>query len=126
MKEYIDELDLVGGFWSIENPGSSYIWHTDEIKELALRHDVLEVRFTQCTYVLRPPDFAGTQDLRVRKDTTILTNVPTLVRLCRSCTLDHTHVHLLGSVRVAGRTVSLSTRFMSPLGCRRRRTLVRR
>ena len=102
----IGALDSVGAAWSIENPRGSYIWQTDELKELLTRPSVHKVDLAQCEYLLRPPDYDGSADLRVQKYTSIVTNMAALASLARPCSGQHTHVHALGSCRVHGRRVS--------------------
>jgi hypothetical protein len=106
MMRLVRALDGKKRFWSIENPRTSRLWHTKEVKKLMLRSDVISVTFAQCQYFLRPPEYDGTDDLRVRKETTLVTNIPTLAKLARMCTGGHTHVHAMGSVKVKGARVS--------------------
>jgi hypothetical protein len=106
MMRLVRALDGKKRFWSIENPRTSRLWHTKEMKKLMARSDVCVVTFAQCCYGLRPPEYDGTIDVRTRKETTLVTNVPTLAKLARMCTGGHKHVHAMGSVKVKGGRVS--------------------
>ncbi len=86
--------------FSVENPLSSYIWHTEKFQELMARPDVFTVDLDQCCYCLRPPDaHLHSADIRVKKSTRIVTNVPQLCALRRSCDRSHTHAEALGWCR---------------------------
>jgi len=97
-------LQAVGGFWTIENPQSSFLFQYAPIAALYGYPGVSDVCFDQCEYELRPP--GGLSNQRVKKPTRLLGNVPGLSRLARRCSHTHEHVHALGSVRVNGQRVS--------------------
>ena len=63
MMKIIRHLNRRGKFWSIENPRTSRLWHTRELKSLMRRPDVVSVTFAQCQYFLRPLDPWTTMDL---------------------------------------------------------------
>ena len=46
-----------GCWFTIEQPRSSLMLETEEIKSLLKSPNVTRVDFDQCAYVLRPPDF---------------------------------------------------------------------
>lgn len=107
MAQLIAELEQVGACWSIENPGPSYIWLTDEMQHLILNPRNAFVRFHQCMYHLRPPEWhKGDPDHRVRKDTYILSNISNLHALGRLCDKQHVHTAAIGSVKVGSARVS--------------------
>jgi hypothetical protein len=96
-----------GGYFTIENPDSSYVWSYQPIASL-LRCCV-DVVFDQCTYMLRPPHHASLDaDTRIRKRTRIRTNLVLLQKLGQQCTGGHTHFHCLGSVNVGGKSMSVA------------------
>ena len=100
-------LHEAGGYWTLENPAGSYIFFTDELVYIMSLPGSRRVQFHQCEYLLRPPDFSdGGPDLRVRKDTIIIGNLPGLESLERRCQKDHVHAHAFGSARVGGKTVA--------------------
>ena len=75
---------------------------TDEFKALQARHDVVLVDFAQCMYMLRPPDYNGTSDLRTMKRTFLLTNITELQQLQCTCDQQHIHVWALGTYKRGG------------------------
>ena len=89
-------LLAAGRLFSIENPFRSHLWQTKEMLWLAEQADVFFVRFDQCEFGLRPPDYDGFEDVRTKKDTLVLTNVPRLRVLQRRCQKNHQHVHAFG------------------------------
>ena len=102
-------IESVGGFWSIENPVGSYLWHVPELKELTSRNT--SVALHQCMFGLRPPDHylqksKHKTDMRTRKATKIVTNLPALAALSRRCDGKHSHVAAWGSVRYRGVSTS--------------------
>ena len=68
----------VGGYFSVENPTSSYLWSLPGFNRLAHRVGSYKVRFHQCEYGLCFPDAPSK---RCRKDTTILANFPEIMNL---------------------------------------------
>lgn len=88
-----------GGFWSIENPNSSLLWHLPEVARLVGQGSF--VRFDACAYGARIPGEGA-----FRKRTKLLTNMLPLRGLERRCTCTEPHVELKGKTRVAGRWVN--------------------
>jgi hypothetical protein len=91
-----------GGFYSIENPKSSYVWHYPPVAELAARD--FEVSFDQCEYGLGPPggkDTAGQAGFRIKKATSIVTNLEVLKGLERCCSHEHQHFRCRGKVKLS-------------------------
>ena len=109
--DIIDVLIEEGIGFSVENPLTSFIWHTPLFQELLEREDIFVVDFDQCAYCLRPPDaHCFDRDTRVLKRTRVVTNVPQLQRLRRCCDKGHDHVATIGFCRdKAGRRVRRST-----------------
>ena len=72
MMSLIDAIVPVGGYWSIENPKSSMICHTQHLVRLRQQQDTFAVDVDQCMYGLAPPDPPADQVLRSRKATSSL------------------------------------------------------
>ena len=71
------------------------------LKDLVPTYDVC---FDHCVYGLAPP--APLDGEYIRKATRILSNFPSVVRLCRTCPgpgVRHRHVHAMGRRRVVSR-----------------------
>jgi hypothetical protein len=94
-----------GCWFSIEQPTSAYSWLCPEMLELAKLPGVRRVRFCQCVYGLSLP--TSPAGLLVKKDTSVLTNVPLEPLECR-CPGHLEHDVLKGSVRFDGHWVSKS------------------
>ena len=97
----IASMHKKGLWWSFEHPTSSMAWHTDVVKSMCLQRGVQRVRFCQCMYGLRLVGHPLGE--RVRKDTTLLTNVP-LGGLSCMCDKSHPHTQLKGNFRHNGRS----------------------
>ena len=81
VKRLIDALIRNNIPFTLENPHDSYIWHSPELLEIAAHPQAQVARFDQCMYKLRPPDYDGSSDVRVRKRTRLLgtlAQLPTL------------------------------------------------
>ena len=72
---------------------------------LSQHGSIHRVRFHQCMFFLRPPDYDGRKDLRTRKDTVLVSNIPELSSLSRRCDNHHHHIHAIGTCHVQGRGV---------------------
>ena len=79
----------VGTAWSVENPASSMLWELIPFKHLSMRDDVFTVDFPMCAY--------GTP---YKKNTRILTNLPSLLSLHSTCGHAKHAQSLCGKVRV--------------------------
>ena len=113
---------LVGGFFTIENPQSSYVWLYKPFQSL-LEH-AFEVVFDQCMYGLQPPHCS---DLYIKKPTKLLTNYPGLRGLAIRCDKTHKHYTCLGDVLVDGKRVKLcdhASMYPQPLCARWAKILV--
>ena len=115
MYEMIGAQENRGGLWSIENPLSSFIWSTTELSSLRDSSTTMTSDFAQCVFKLRPPDYLEARrtgkkvgDLRTRKYTRILSNIPRLCSLSVKCDGNHDHVTAMGSCRCKGKTVKRS------------------
>ena len=114
----IDAIEELGGFWTIENPASSYLWLEASVAALCKRPGTITVRFDQCAYGLQGIDADGTF---VKKPTQIIGNLELLENLERSCPKNHVHTHCLGWRTIKGKRVSRAAeagRYPNPL-CRR-------
>jgi hypothetical protein len=85
-------LSRLGGFWSVENPGTSLLWRFPEIVSLACNG--FYVRFDACAYGAQ---IAG--EGRFRKRTRLLTNMGKLRLLERRCNCAEPHVILAGQTK---------------------------
>jgi hypothetical protein len=103
-----------GGYVSFENPESSLIWHHPLMVNFvrafgpsgsAKAHaPVTKVAFDQCQFGLTSPP--GAEKVEVwKKGTILLSNLPGAPKLGRRCTHDHTHVPVIASIRVHGKSV---------------------
>ena len=98
-----------GGFWSIENPCRSYLWHFAPIAQLLGIARAYDVPFDQCAYGLHIPQEGPNS--YIKKRTTIRTNIPTLVPLAKNCpgiSSTHKHVWAIGSVKINNKSVHRS------------------
>ena len=95
-----------GAYFPLENPSSSFLFKTEVICEILKSESCFLVTFDQCMYGLVPPDRIPGVDRRVEKSTTILTNIPQLKQLQRSCDGQHVHVQAIGHVKLASGSVS--------------------
>ena len=114
----IDAIEELGGFWTIENPASSYLWLEDSVGALCRRPGTITVKFDQCAYGLKGIDADGTF---VKKPTQIIGNLELLENLERNCPKNHVHTHCLGWRTIKGKRVSRAAeagRYPNPL-CRR-------
>ena len=99
-------LSLMGALWSIENPQGSYCFLYAPIRDLSLLPEVSDVHFDQCMFGLRPPGTDVPADQRVRKSTTIRSNVAGFSQLARRCDRLHAHTWALGSTQIGSTRVS--------------------
>lgn len=67
-------------FWSIENPGRSYMWLTDDVAEFLQAHTHFDTFFHHCQY--------GSAR---RKLTRLVHNIPTFLALDKLCDNSHEH-----------------------------------
>jgi len=110
----------IGGYFSIENPRSSFLWKYAPVSELF--EFCSSVCFDQCMFGLAPPNSMPTNKptktsnstvtasqsistpktcVRIKKPTRILTNLSALKALERPCDKSHQHVACMGSVKTA-------------------------
>ena len=102
MLEMIEASLEVGGNFSIDNPQSSFVWHSPGMKRLLETPGVISVDFDMCCYGLKPPDAHLLDvDTRVRKITRLVTNVIGLAKLAKRCDKKHEHVVALGRAKDA-------------------------
>ena len=96
------EIYRVGGFFSLENPKSSLLWDMPEVSNLLQVGKI--VSFDQCGYGLR---VAEQFDL-IKRPTSVLSNVPGLEALQRSCDRSHSHMTCWGSAKLCGSTLPVA------------------
>jgi len=110
----------IGGYFSIENPRSSFLWKYAPVRDLF--QFCGSVSFDQCMYGLVPPNLMfppkptatsnSTSTVRqphsnssvcerIKKPTLLLTNLKALDVLERRCDKSHQHVACMGSVKTA-------------------------
>ena len=113
-------------FFSIEQPATSLMLKTELFEQVLRLPDVKVVYFDQCCYGLRPPDYDGSVDNRVRKPTAIVTNLPNAESLSRKCQRNHLHIHAIGHTLVGGRRIKRAhaAQVYPPALCRRLASLV--
>ena len=96
-----------GGFFTIENPKSSYLWKYDPIARLDKFS--IDVDFDQCCYDLWPPHAKADPSLgKIKKPTRLRTNMHELSILAAKCCCTVKHFHCLGSVKVDQAWVKVS------------------
>ncbi len=84
-----------GNTWSLENPGTSYLFHMPSVKQLMSRVSVSVAILDQCMFGLR---FQGApRSRRVRKYTKIIGNLD-LSSLSLRCNRKHEHDQVIGSI----------------------------
>ncbi len=92
--------------FTIENPAESMVWNSNEMKELA-RHPQYEAALIdQCMHHLRPVDWNGATDVRIRKRTRVAGTVAGLASLRCLCDRKHEHSWAVGRCRVNNKRVS--------------------
>lgn len=103
-------LIKVSGYFSIENPGGSMLFHHPHIKALASSTNSIFVRLDQCMYGLTLPGSLPGEFCRKR--TCIFTNMLELKDLeitCSGQTKLHRHVHAWGSRKINGKSVCMTS-----------------
>ena len=91
-------LGKVGHTWTLENPGTSYVFRMPSIVRLLKRKSVCSVKFDQCMYKLHID--GDPENTYTKKYTRIIGNLD-VSSLHKQC--DHTHAHreALGSTKTA-------------------------
>jgi hypothetical protein len=89
-----------GNTWSLENPGTSWVFHMPAIQKLLRRQSVYSVFLDQCMFGLKVPGCKAGE--YVRKYTRIIGNLP-LHTLNLRCDNSHTHVHAIGTTKYRGK-----------------------
>jgi hypothetical protein len=112
--------------FSIEQPASSLMLKTGAFEKILSFPNVQIVYLDQCCYGLRPPDYDGAVDNRVRKRTAIVTNLPNADLLARKCQKDYFHIHAIGHTIINSRRVkhAHAAQVYPPALCRRLAALV--
>ena len=77
------ELSRAKGWFSVENPYSSDFWRSSFYCTLVAEVQVSEAHIHQCAYGLKLPGFDRYSFCK--KDTRIVSNIPDIVNLSRSC-----------------------------------------
>ena len=97
-----DLLHAHGSFFTLENPLSSFAWKTPRMQQVAAKCSCSSIDLDQCRFGLMIPDSDGDLGL-AKKPTRFLGTMPNLSRLGLRCQKDHTHVAVLGGVKVQGK-----------------------
>jgi hypothetical protein len=97
-----------GAFFSIENPKSSKLWHFQPMVALAEGHHF--VTFDQCMHgLVDPRDCRDKAKVaRVRKSTSLLTNMHSLRKLESRCDGRHEHIRCWGTAKIDNKWRSLA------------------
>lgn len=95
-------LHAHGSFFTLENPLSSFAWKTPRMQQVAAKCSCSSIDLDQCRFGLMIPDSDGDLGL-AKKPTRFLGTMPNLSRLGLRCQKDHTHVAVLGGVKVQGK-----------------------
>ena len=94
----------VGAFWTLENPGSSFLFRMPAVNRLLSLRSTHSILVDMCAFGLveRPggPYY--------KKRTRIIGNLPGLDALVRSCPKDHEHQHVEDNVVIDGKSVKRS------------------
>lgn len=98
-----------GSFFTLENPLTSYAWKMPNLFSLVMDTKCTEAVLDQCQYGLRLPDNRGVAGL-AQKPTRFAGTLPGLEKLSKRCPHDHTHVQVIGKVKIAGTWHKRSTR----------------
>ena len=99
-------LSKVGAFWSVENPRGSYCFAYFPLRKLLRLPGVFDVHFDQCMFHLQLP--GAPPGFRVKKATTIRTNVAGFRNLESKCDGNHQHSVMLGSMKLGNQRVPRS------------------
>ena len=91
-----------GSFFTLENPHSSFAWHTPQMTKVIAECNCDSIVLDQCEYGLVIPDDSGNLK-HAQKPTRFVGTMPHLCDMSRRCTHDHEHVAVLGGVKVQGR-----------------------
>ena len=107
MCKFLGLVSRAGGWFTLENPASSYLWHLDSIKNLQAQVATYRVHVDQCMFGLRsPPDIKPTEVWK--KGTVFLPSTPCFKPLARKCENQHLHVPIKGTLKTEGHHVSRS------------------
>jgi len=91
-------LSQSGHTWTLENPGTSFVFRMPKVVRLLKRQSVSSVKFDQCMFGLK---IEGSQDgMLTKKFTRIIGNI-NLDSLFRKCDHGHQHQEALGSTKTA-------------------------
>jgi len=96
-----------GAYFSIENPRLSFVWGYEPIQSLC--EFSVDVHLDQCMFGAAPPGQSEARGgPRLKKPTTLRTNLRQLEELGRPCDRSHPHVPCLGSVKVDRSRISIA------------------
>jgi hypothetical protein len=108
MCKLLSALMYAGGYFTLENPHSSYIFSFGAMLPIRSRHDVFLYSFDQCRFGMQLP--GAESHTFCRKRTSILTNIPCLRVLegfCEGISSRHQHEACWGTRKVGGKNVNL-------------------
>lgn len=112
-------LHVCGGFFTIENPESSFLWASSFILSIYDFCPTFCAVFSQCLYNIVLP--SAPPDTYCKKDTKVLANFADITALSRKCTgpsLHHHHEWAWGARKHKGRSICLAAaagRYPRPL-----------
>lgn len=95
-------LHAHGSFFTLENPLSSFAWKIPKMLLVEKLCSCKSVHLDQCQFKLYIPDSNGKPGL-AKKLTKFLGTMPHIEQLGRRCNGEHSHVAVLGGVKVGGR-----------------------
>ena len=102
-------VHAAGGFFTLENPASSMLWLTEDVKQLEAYTGAVQVYMDMCQY--------GSPH---KQPTVFLASDPAFLIMARRCAADHTHVPLRAKPSIptpAWKSGSPSLRRCTPRSC---------
>ena len=91
-KRLLDALIRKQVLLTLENPRDSYIWHSFGLFAIVALPQTRLALSDQCMHKLRPPDYTGVGDIRVRQRTSILGTRENWLELNTLCDRAHDHI----------------------------------
>ena len=104
----------------MEQPSSSLMFSTDLFVHLLSLPGVVRITFDQCEFGLRLLEDVVTNDVghvvngleandvKMKKPTTLITNLPGAEKLSHHRTRTHAHTHVIGTATPKGKSVKIS------------------
>ena len=101
-------VSRAGGWFTIENPGASYLWHLPCVRTLSESVDVYRVSIDQCQFGLGSPPGCKPREIW-KKHIVFLCSDPGFRVLGRKCCSKHVHTPIKGSLKHEGKSQGRST-----------------